>query len=37
MGACLGHEVAWKFLPEATTTDPSRRERFFREAKAASA
>ena len=33
----LDREVALKFLSDAATSDPSRRERFFREAKAASA
>jgi len=33
----LDREVALKFLTETATFDPSRRERFFREAKAASA
>ncbi len=33
----LEREVALKFLPAAATTDPARRERFVREAKAASA
>ncbi len=33
----LDREIALKFLPEAARTDPARRERFVREAKAASA
>src|SRR6266567_6698003 len=33
----LDREVALKFLPEAATSHPERRERFVREAKAASA